>query len=122
VDPEQTVNLSISIESNLAALKRIVLADNFSKEEEREHIIWDLSQSMIEPVNQFEFFRTENQFTSESSKDYLTIAIPKKIITFFKQISQINGYVLSDVSVNQLVAEIALKNVISESVGIDCSF
>ena len=110
VNPEDPVNLSICIESNLAALKRIILPENINKKEEQEHILWDLSQSLIEPVNQYIFFRTENSFQTNNSRDYLTIAIQKNIIDFFKKICQKNGYQLGDISVNQLVAEVALQN------------
>ena len=113
-DPGQTTNLYICIETNLAALKRIALPDNFSKEEKQEHIIWDLSQSLIEPVDLYTFIRTNNIFQSESSKDYLTIAIQKRIISFFKEVCTKNGYRLKDISVNQLVTEIALRNMMGE--------
>jgi len=111
----QTVNLYICIESNLATLKRIALPENFNKVEEQEHILWDLSQSLIEPVDLYTFYRTDNLFQSESTRDYLTIAIQKKIIGFFKEVCVKNSYRLADLSVNQLVTEISLRTMMGEN-------
>lgn len=113
-DPQQAANLYICIESNLASLKRIALPDNFNKDEEQEHILWDLGQSLIEPVNSYTFFKTQNVFQSETGKDYLTIAIQKRIITFFQDVCTKAGFRLADISVNQLVTEIALRNMLGE--------
>ena len=105
-------SLSISIESNLAALKRIALPDNFSQFEEEEHIAWDLSQSLLEPIDSYTYFKTDNVFETESQKDYLAIAIHKNIIDFLSSLSQKTGLELINISVNPLVAEIALKNIL----------
>ena len=72
--------IEISIESNLAVIKRIALPENFNQQEEKEHIAWDLSQSLIEPVDQYAFFKTVNYFDCENYRDYLTIAIRKDIV------------------------------------------
>jgi len=113
-DPGQAVNLYICIESNLATLKRIALPENFTKDEEQEHILWDLGQSLIEPVNSYTFFKTDNMFQSETGKDFLTIAIQKRIISFFQEVCTKAGFRLADISVNQLVTEITLRNILGE--------
>lgn len=107
-------NLSISIESNLASLKRISLPDGFSDSEEKEHIIWDLSQSLLDPIEEYVFYKTENVFETYNRKDFLTIAIKKDIVAFFKKLSTETGLTLVDVSINQLVAEIVLQNFLQD--------
>jgi hypothetical protein len=113
-DNNQEINLSVSIESNLAALKRISLPDSISKSEEKEHIHWDLSQSLIDPIDDYIYYKTDNVFETFSRKDFLTIAIKKNIISFFKKLSVELSLTLVDVSINQLVAEIALQNFLQE--------
>ncbi len=111
---DHETNLSVSIESNLAALKRISLPENFTKSEEKEHIIWDLSQSLMDPLEDYIFYKTENVFETYNRKDYLTIAIKRNIIQFFEKLSSETGLSLVDISINQLVAEIALNNFLKE--------
>jgi len=103
-------DLSISIESNLATMKRIALPNNLDKQEEEDQIAWDLSQSLIEPLDQYVYFKTDNGFENENYTDYLTIAIRKNIINALKKMSDSLGLNLVDVSINQLVAEISLRN------------
>jgi hypothetical protein len=109
-------NISISIESNLAALKRIALPDNFTPDEDQEHIAWDLSHSLSEPVDRYMFYKTDNCFKRDNQNDYLTIAIQKKVISFFQALCKQLGLNLVDVSINQLVAEIALRNLLHDQV------
>jgi len=113
-DQDHKSNLSISIESNLAALKRISLPENITKSEEKEHIIWDLSQGLIDPIEEYIFYKTDNVFETFNRKDYLTIAIKRNIIQFFERLSKEAGLSLVDISINQLVAEIALNNFLKE--------
>ena len=113
-DQDHETNLSVSIESNLASLKRISLPENFTKSEENEHIAWDLSQSLMDPIEDYFFYKTENVFETFNRKDYLTIAIKKNIIKFFEQLSINTGLSLVDISINQLVSEITLHNFLKE--------
>lgn len=106
--------ISISIESNLATLKRIVLPDNLNKDEEQEHIFWDLSQTLIDPVDDYLFFKTVNCFQSGAYKDFLAVAIRKNTIKYFQELCSKLELNLADVSVNQLVAEITLQNVLQD--------
>jgi len=102
-------DLSVSIESNLATLKRIALPENLDKEDENDQITWDLKQSLIEPLDQYVYYKTVNRFENESHADYLTIAIRKTIINAIKSLSELTGLNLIDISINQLVTEIALQ-------------
>jgi Tfp pilus assembly PilM family ATPase len=109
-------DLSVSIESNLATLKRIAIPDNLDKQEENDQITWDLAQSLIEPLDQYVYYKTTNSFKNDNYTDYLTIAIRKSIINAIKSMSDSLGLNLIDVSINQLVAEIALRNSLKDQV------
>jgi Tfp pilus assembly PilM family ATPase len=109
-------NISISIESNLAALKRIALPDNFTPHEDQEHIAWDLSHSLSEPVERYMYYKTDNCFKRDNQNDYLTIAIQKKVVNFFQALCNQLGLNLVDISINQLVAEIALRHLLHDEV------
>ena len=109
-------DLSVSIESNLATLKRIPIPDNLDMQEESEQITWDLAQSLIEPLDQYVYYKTTNSFENDNYTDYLTIAIRKSIINAIKSMSDSLGLNLIDVSINQLVAEIALRNSLKDQV------
>jgi len=113
-DQHDFKDLSVSIESNLATMKRIALPDNLDKQEEDEQITWDLAQSLIEPLDQYIYFKTINIFENDNYKDYLTIAIRKNIINSIKRMSELLNLNLIDVSINQLVAEIALRNFLKD--------
>ena len=109
-------DLSVSMESNLATLKRIPIPDNLDRQEESEQITWDLAQSLIEPLDQYVYYKTTNSFENDNYTDYLTIAIRKSIINAIKSMSDSLGLNLIDVSINQLVAEIALRNSLKDQV------
>ena len=107
-------NLSISIESNLATLKRISLPDNLDKEDENDQVAWDLSHSLIEPLDHYIYYKTDNSFKSSSITDYLTIAIRKSIIEAIRKLSELVDLDLTDVSINQLNTEIVLQNSVKD--------
>ena len=109
-------DLSVSMESNLATLKRIPIPDNLDMQEESEQITWDLAQSLIEPLDQYVYYKTTNSFENDNYTDYLTIAIRKSIINAIKSMSDSLGLNLIDISINQLVAEIALRNSLKDQV------
>jgi hypothetical protein len=105
-------NLSVSIESNLATLKRIALPDNLDSEDEKDQIAWDLSHSLIEPLDQFVYYKTNNSFKNDNFTDYLTIAIRKNIVNAIKKLSELVELNLSDISINQLNTENVLQNLL----------
>jgi Tfp pilus assembly PilM family ATPase len=109
-------DLSVSIESNLTTMKRIAIPDNLDKQEESDQITWDLTQSLIEPLDKYVYYKTTNSFENDNYTDYLTIAIRKSIINAIKSISDLLGLNLIDVSINQLVAEIAFRNSLKDQV------
>ena len=108
-------NLSVSIESNLALLKRIALPDNLDEEDENDLISWDLTNSLIEPLDQYIYYKTTNSFKKDNFTDYLTIAIRKSIVQSLKRLSELIGLELVDVSINQLNIEIILQNALQNN-------
>jgi hypothetical protein len=56
------------------------------------------------------YYKTINSFENENYKDFLTIAIRKSIINAVKGLSNSLGLNLIDISINQLVSEITLRN------------
>ncbi len=69
---------------------------------------------MLDPIEDYIFYKTDNVFETYNRKDFLTIAIKKKIIQFFKKLSKEVGLNLVDISINQLVSEITLQNFLQE--------
>jgi Tfp pilus assembly PilM family ATPase len=103
-------NLSVSLESNLATLKRVAIPNNLDKEDENDLIAWDLKNSLIEPLDKYIYYKTPNCFKNENYTDYLTIAIRKDIIRSIKSLSELIELNLVDVSINQLNTEAILRN------------
>ncbi len=103
-------NLSVSLESNLATLKRVAIPDNLDKEDENDLISWDLKNSLIEPLDKYIYYKTPNSFKSGNYTDYLTIAIRKNIIKSIKSLSDLVELNLVDVSINQLNTEAILRS------------
>lgn len=103
-------SVSISIESNLAKLKRITLPPNLDEKGEFEHINWDLTQSLSLPLNEYVYHIAPNHFEYDSVYDTLVIAIQKKIIEFFKQFADLVKIKLDNLSIHSLAAEVALRN------------
>lgn len=110
--PSDHYDISISIESNLAIVKRIAFPENFNQAEEKEHIAWDLAQSIIEPIDHYSFFKTVNYFDFENYRDYLIIAIRKKVMRFFYGLCDHMNMSLVDLSINQLLPELILRNAV----------
>ena len=99
---------------NLATLKRIALPDSLDADEEKDQIAWDLSNCLIEPLDNFVYYKTFNSFKNDNFTDYLTIAIRKNIINAIKKLSELVDLNLIDISVNQLNTEIVLQNLLKE--------
>jgi len=109
-------NISISIESNLAKLKRITLPPNLDERGEFEHINWDLSQGLCLPLNEYVYHVAPNHFEFNSIYDTLVIAIQKRVINFFKSFSESAKIKLDNLSVHSLSAELALRNALGNRI------
>jgi Tfp pilus assembly PilM family ATPase len=103
------LNVSISIESNLAKLHRILLPNNIDIDKENDHINWDLGESLSLPLENYVYLRTDNQLNYQTEKDILIVAIQKKVINFYKELVDFGKLKLSNLSVHQLAAELSYQ-------------
>jgi Tfp pilus assembly PilM family ATPase len=103
-------NVSVSIESNLAKLKRITLPPNLDEKGEFEHINWDLTQALSLPLKDYVYHIAPNHFEFNSLYDTLVVAIQKRVINFFKSFADFSKVKLENLSVHSLSAELALRN------------
>jgi Tfp pilus assembly PilM family ATPase len=104
--------ISISIETNLAILKRVLLPENLEAKELQDHIAWDLSESLSGPITNYVYHITSNYFHHHNLQDTLVITLPKKVIGFFSQISRLTRFSLKNLSLNQLAAELILQSIL----------
>lgn len=104
--------ISISLETNLAILKRVTVPPDLEAKELQDHIAWDLSESLILPINNYVYNVTSNSFGHHNHQDVLVITIPKKVINFFSQISRLTRYPLRNLSLNQLTTELTLRSIL----------
>ncbi len=104
--------ISISIETNLAILKRVLLPENLQSKELQDHIAWDLSESLAAPINNYVYHVTSNYFHHHNLQDTLVITLPKRVINFFSQISKLTRFSLKNLSLNQLAAELILQSIL----------
>ena len=105
-------SISISLETNLAILKRVTLPPNLEAKELQDHIAWDLSESLALPINNYVYSVTSNSFNHHNLQDTLVITIPKKVINFFSQVSKLTRFNLHNLSLNQLTAELVLRSIL----------
>lgn len=110
----ELLNVSISIESNLAKLHRILLPNNIDVDQENDHINWELSESLSLPLEDYVYLRTDNQLEYKAEKDILIVAIQKKVINFYKELVNFGKLKLSNLSIHQLAAELAYQKSFSQ--------
>ena len=91
----ENASISISIESNLTKLKRILLPTGLSKQEENEQINWDLKQSVLESIEEYVYLITPNYIEFDSLKNVLVIAIKKNIVDFYQRFLKLPKILLS---------------------------
>jgi len=104
--------ISISIETNLAILKRVLLPENLETKELQDHIAWDLSESLSGPINNYVYHVTTNYFHHHNLQDTLVITLPRQVINFFSQVSRLTRFSLKNLSLNQLAAELILQSIL----------
>jgi Tfp pilus assembly PilM family ATPase len=118
----ENITISISIESNLTKLKRVLIPEGLSKEEEKEQINWDLQQSILESIKDYVYLVTPNFIISNSYKDILVIAIKKNIVDFYQRLVKYAEINLINLSINQLSAEVCLEKTSGNINGLNILF
>lgn len=106
----QPTKISISIESNLSLVKRIEIATNLSAEEEAAQIQWDLNNSLISPLGEYVYLKTNNLYDKNNYKEIMVIALRKDIIDFFKSFIDFTKIKLNNLSTNHLATELCFQN------------
>jgi hypothetical protein len=107
--------ISISIESNLSLVKRIEIPSGLNDDEEAKHIQWDLNNSLISPLGEYVYLKTNNMYDRNSYKEALVIALRKEIIDFFKRFIDFTKIKLNNLSTNHLATELCFQNSTQES-------
>lgn len=107
--------VSISIESNLSLLKRIEIPHGLDEKEEFQHIQWDLNNSLINPVEEYFYLKTNNVYDRNTHKEVLVVAIRKNILEFFKSLINFSKLKLINLSTNNLAAELCFQNTFKEN-------
>lgn len=103
-------DISVSVESNLALLKRVMYPPKLDDTGKKEHINWDLTESLTLPLSEYFIFRSPNKYTYKNFEEELVIAIPYKVLTFFKTLTSALSARLVNLSVHQLASEILIQN------------
>ena len=102
--------ISISIESNLSMVKRIEIPLGLSEEEESIQLQWDLNNSLISPLGEYVYLKTNNLYDRNTYKEVLVIALRKDIIDFFKSFIDFTKIKLNNLSTNNLATELCFQN------------
>ena len=102
--------ISISIESNLSLVKRIEIPVGLSEKEESTQIQWDLNNSLISPLGEYVYLKTNNLYDRNTYKEVLVIALRKDIIDFFKSFIDFTKIKLNNLSTNHLATELCFQN------------
>jgi Tfp pilus assembly PilM family ATPase len=104
--------ISISIETNLAVLKRVLLPENLETKELQDHIAWDISESLAAPISNYVYTVTSNYFHHHNLQDTLVITIPKSILAFFNRIAKLARFTMHNLTLNQLAAELIVRSIL----------
>ena len=103
---------SVSLESNLALLKRVAFPLQLDKSGRQDHIKWDLAQNLNLSISDYIYYQSGNIHRFKNIEEELVIALPKKIITFIKKLAAGLSSELVSLSIHQLSAEFLLKSVL----------
>jgi Tfp pilus assembly PilM family ATPase len=104
---------SVSIESNLATLKRIIFPKDFDEKEQGLHITWEINESLPGSVEDYVYLRTENRLEKESTFEELVIIVPKKVVAFINAVADYAQLKLTNLTLNTLAAEVAFKKLLA---------
>jgi len=109
-----SVKISVSIESNLGILKRVVYPLNLDDAGKKEHIHWDLTESLTLPITEYSYFRSPNCFAFKDFVEELVIAVPRRVLKFFRTLAGGLSVELANIIIHQLAAELLVQNALDE--------
>ncbi len=114
-------DVCISIESNLAQIKRVPVPQGLEGDERTEHIRWELSQLLISSLENYIYIVTDNIEVIEDTPHVIVICILKKVVDFFQKMASFCKFNIVNLGVNQLSAEICFQQVYgNNAAGLTC--
>jgi Tfp pilus assembly PilM family ATPase len=97
--------------------KRVKVPLNIPERQEAEHIHWELENSVITPLQEYVYLKTDTVHNRNNFKEVFIIALRKNIVEFFQKLVDFIKLKLTNLSANHLSAEICLKNAFSDNHG-----
>jgi len=94
-------DLLISLDHSMAVIKRLPIDNNLNDNELLEHILWELQQHLISPVEEYNFdFQKLPKTSFYNYPSLLIVAVKKKIIKAVRYISKISNLNLKLIDIN----------------------
>lgn len=94
-------DVGITLNSDFVIIKRIPVALGLDEDRIREHMLWEVEQSLNDPLTEYVFEYQKLPFqTAEGNPFYLTILVRKKIISGLHSLTKACGLTLKDIDVD----------------------
>ncbi len=94
-------DLSISLDYSMAVIKRLPIDNNLKDNELHEHVLWELQQHLISPVEEYNLdFQKLPKTSYHDYPSLLIVAVKKKIIKAVRYISKISRLNLKLIDIN----------------------
>ncbi len=107
--------LAVTIEANMAYLKRVAVPAGLNRPEMQAQVVWELEQSMPEPLRGFSMIKTNNIITGDGYEEPLIIMINKRIRNAFENLASLLQKDLESLSVSHLVLEAVFNKSTNDS-------
>ena len=96
-----TNDLYLSLGPELAVINNLPVDDKLKKDDLREHVLWELEQHLISPVDDYIFdFQKLPKKSHYNSPTILVVAVKKKLVDAAKYIADISDLNLKLVDIN----------------------
>jgi len=94
-------DLLISLDYSMAVIKRLPIDNNLNDNELQEHVLWELQQHLISPVEEYNLdFQKLPKTSYQNYPSLLIVAVKKKIIKAVRYISKISRLNLKLIDIN----------------------
>lgn len=103
---------ALSLDSSMVLIKKIPVDATFSGEELQEHVRWEVSQFMINPLESFiiDFEKTEANGQAPAEQNVIVVTIRKSVIDFIREIFAATNLHLRAIDVDVFAAHRVLAN------------
>jgi len=103
-------DLLISVDYSMAVIKRLPIDNNLNDKELQEHVLWELQQHLISPVEEYKFdFQKLPKTSHYNYSSLLIVAVKKKIINAVRYIAKISHLNLKLIDINIFASINALE-------------